>query len=113
LAGELAAPPATRPVLLHVGFHNLFEDAHLPGALDLGPAGTPEGLAALEHELRSLPADREVVIYCGCCPWDHCPNIRPAAALVKRLGLTHVRLLEIPHSLRNDWTKRGLPITKG
>ncbi|MHB1844307.1 MAG: rhodanese-like domain-containing protein [Deltaproteobacteria bacterium] len=112
LASELGKPAAERPVILHVGFHNLFEEGHIPGALDMGPGATPEGLAALEAELRSLPKGRPVVLYCGCCPWDHCPNIRPALALATRLGRA-VTALAIPHSFRNDWKKLGLPVATG
>jgi hypothetical protein len=113
VAGALQAPEADRPVVLFVGFHNLFEESHIPGAIDLGPGTTPEGLAALERELRSLAPDREVLIYCGCCPADHCPNIRPALGLARKLGFGNVRVVEIPKSFRNDWIKRGLPVEKG
>ncbi len=113
LVRSLEAPEAARPVVLFVGFHNLFMESHIPGAIDLGAGATPEGLAALERELRSLPPNREVVIYCGCCPADHCPNVRPALALARRLGFANVRVVTIPKSFRNDWIKRGLPIEKG
>ena len=113
LAGMLNRPSAERPVVLFVGFHNLFEEAHIPGAIDLGAGATPEGLAALKRELASLSPDREVILYCGCCPGDHCPNIRPAWALARKLGRSHVRVLDIPKSFRNDWVKLGLPTEKG
>lgn len=113
VASGLNAPETLRPLVLFVGFHHLFEESHIPGAIDLGPGATPEGLAALEKKLRSLPPDREVVLYCGCCPADHCPNIRPALALARRLGFANVRVVDIPKSFRNDWIKRGLPVEKG
>ena len=112
LAAELSRPPAQRPVVLHVGFHGIYQDGHIPGALDMGPAGTPDGLSALEAELRSLPPGREAVLYCGCCPWDHCPNIRPALALARKLGLANVKALAIPQSFRTDWVKPGYPVEK-
>lgn len=113
LAAALRPDSGQKPLVIHVGFHGLFEEARIPGAVDVGPGDSTEGLAALERKLRSIPSTSEVVLYCGCCPWDHCPNIRPALALAQKLGFSHVRVLMIPKSFRNDWTKRGFPIESG
>jgi hypothetical protein len=34
-----------------------------------------------------------VVIYCGCCPLDKCPNVRPAFTLLKTMGFTNLHVL--------------------
>ncbi len=112
LAAELARPAARRPVVLHVGFRPIFEAGHIPGALDMGPASTQEGRDALQAELKTLRPGQEAVLYCGCCPWDHCPNIRPALALAHRLGLQNVKVLAIPETFRTDWIKAGFPVEK-
>ncbi len=113
MVGELQKPEAGRPLVLFVGFSSLYEEKHIPGAINLGPGSTAEGLSALEAKLRTLPTDREIVIYCGCCPSWHCPNIRPALALARKLGFVHARVLEIPFSFRHDWVKPGLPVAQG
>src|SRR5690606_12418296 len=53
-------------------------DAIIKGSVDVGPAGEKENVAKLQAYLSDVPKDKEVVIYCGCCPFDRCPNIRPA-----------------------------------
>ena len=82
LAGQLAGHRAA-VVVLQVGPNVLYRSKHIPGAIYAGPANRPEGLELLKAEAEKLPRDRDIVIYCGCCPWDHCPNIRPALELMR------------------------------
>jgi hypothetical protein len=35
------------------------------------------------------------VIYCGCCPWTHCPNMKPADDALHAMGFTKVKSLSI------------------
>jgi hypothetical protein len=58
------------------------------------------------------PRDREIVIYCGCCPWEKCPNIRPAFAALQEMGFTHVKALYVPDNLAKDWIGKGFPTDK-
>jgi hypothetical protein len=51
-----------------------------------------------------------VVIYCGCCPFRNCPNIRPAFNLLKEKGYTKPRLLNLKQNLKVDWTDYGYPM---
>jgi len=98
------------PTLIHVGFDTLYRGKHIPGSIYAGPGRTPEGLAALKAAVAKLPHNAEIVLYCGCCPWDHCPNIRPAFALLHDLGYTHVKALYIPTNLKADWIDPGYPV---
>ncbi len=113
LAQQLADSTAARPVLLHVGFAPLFRSGHIPGSRYVGPGNRPDGLARLEKALATIPADAPVVLYCGCCPWQDCPNVRPAFAAAKASGHTHVRVLHVAGNLERDWIDRGLPSEKG
>jgi rhodanese-related sulfurtransferase len=115
---EVLAPAAlasnTGPALVvHVGFPALYHGAHITGSLYAGPASKPEGIEALKKAVEHEPRDREIVLYCGCCPWDHCPNIRPAFAALKEMGFTKVRVLEIPTNLKTDWVDHGYPTARG
>jgi hypothetical protein len=112
LAGRLQAKGA-RPVLLHVGFAVLYRGKHIPNSLYAGPASTPEGLATLQAAAAKLPRDAEIVVYCGCCPWDHCPNMRPAMDLLRRMGFTRVKALYIPTNMVKDWFDQGYPAELG
>lgn len=100
-------------VVLYVGPRAFYLQAHLPGAENIGPVSKPEGMEKLRARAASLPKDGPVVIYCGCCPWDHCPNIRPAFAELKKAGFTHVRVLYLATGLGPNWVEKGFPVAKG
>ncbi len=113
LVQAMKATGAQKPVVLYVGPKAFYLQAHIPGAENIGPVGKPEGMEKLRARAASLPKDGPVVIYCGCCPWDHCPNIRPAFAELKKAGFTHVRVLYLSTSFGADWAEKGFPVAKG
>src|SRR5208283_4183417 len=80
LNARLADVRAGKVVVLHVGPEYLWGKGHIPGSRWVGEAGTNEGLASLQAALKAIPPDTEIVAYCGCCPFSHCPNIHPARA---------------------------------
>ena len=98
--------------MICVGFSFLYESAHVPGSVLYGPARETSGLKSLEAAAQAWPRDRSVVVYCGCCPFKQCPNIRPAFAALKRMGFTRLRLLELDPDFRTDWLQKGLPVEK-
>jgi len=104
---------AGKIVLIQVGFHVMYLMGHIPGSHYSGAASKPEGLAALKMLVTKLPRNQEIVIYCGCCPWDDCPNIRPAFQALKEMGFSNLKVLDIPERLGDDWTAKGYPIVKG
>jgi len=93
------------PVIFSVG-----PGALIPHSIDAGMASHPENLDRLKQELSSVPKKSKLVIYCGCCPFEHCPNVRPAISLLKELGFTNYRLLDLPHNLKTDWIDKGYPV---
>jgi thiosulfate/3-mercaptopyruvate sulfurtransferase len=96
-----------KPMILQVGSRMMFEQAHIPGAEYVGPASRPEGLQALRALVTDLPRDRSIVLYCGCCPWDKCPNVAPAWELLHGMGFTHVQVLYIANNFGADWMAKG------
>jgi hypothetical protein len=112
LAHALADSTAAHPVLLHVGFAPLYRSGHIPGSRYVGPGSKPDGIAALKQALGALPPDRAVVLYCGCCPWQDCPNVRPAYEAAMSSGHGNVRVLYITGNLERDWIAKGLPTVK-
>ena len=114
LVYELAgAKGANSPTIVYVGFRTLFEGGHVPDASFHGTTSKEEGLAELKKWLATLPRSANLVIYCGCCPFDRCPNIRPAYKAVHEMGFTHVRVLVLPTSFAVDWVEKGYPMQKG
>jgi thiosulfate/3-mercaptopyruvate sulfurtransferase len=104
---------AQKPMVLYVGPKAFYLQAHSPGAENIGPVGKPEGIEKLRARAASLSKDGPVVIYCGCCPWDHCPNIRPAFAELRKMGFTRVRVLYLTNSFGVNWAEKGFPVAKG
>lgn len=109
LAARLAASEA-KPAIFQVGPNVLYRSKHIVGAAYAGPAGKPEGLALLRTTVEKLPRDRELVIYCGCCPWDRCPNIKPALELLKQMGFTRVKAMYSATNFKTDWIDPGYPV---
>lgn len=93
-----------QPLILSVG-----PAAMIKGSVDLGAASDKQGLNKLKAILTAQPKDKEIVIYCGCCPFTHCPNIRPAFNLLKEMHFTQAKLLNLEHNIRTDWIDKGYP----
>jgi hypothetical protein len=97
---------------------------NLPLIFSVGPAapisqskniGTmkDEGnIARLKEQLASLPKNSKIVVYCGCCPYEHCPNVRPAVQLLKDMKFTNFQLLDLPHNIKTDWIDKGYPVVQ-
>jgi thiosulfate/3-mercaptopyruvate sulfurtransferase len=102
-----------KPMLMHVGFHVLYLQAHIPNSEYIGPARDPAALEKLKARLKSLPRNTFIVIYCGCCPWDHCPNVKPAHDALVAMGFSNVRVLHIANNIATDWIDKGFPTAKG
>ncbi len=100
------------PLVLHVGFPVLYRAAHIPGSDYAGPGSKPEGLELLKKAVAGQKKDREIVVYCGCCPWDKCPNVKPALAALREMGFTHVRAVVIKENFKTDWSDRNYPTEK-
>jgi len=109
---EAVAKDIGTPLLLHVGFDVLYRASHIKGSVYAGPASKPEGIDALKKAVAEEPKNREIVLYCGCCPWDKCPNIRPAFAALHELGFTRVKVMIVPENLKADWTDKGYPVER-
>ena len=112
VAAQLAAK-GTHPAIFHVGPNMLYRGKHIPGSIYAGPASKPEGLEALKLAAGKLPRDREVILYCGCCPWGNCPNVKPAVALLQQMGFTHVKGMYVETGFAKDWTAKGYPVEEG
>ena len=113
LAAMLKKPASERPLVIQVGFKVMYDQAHIPGSEYIGPGSDGNGIAALRKRVGPLKRDAAVVLYCGCCPWDRCPNVRPAAALLTSMGFTNLKVLHIANNFGADWVNKGYPTQKG
>jgi len=102
-----------RPLLLQVGFETLYVQGHIPGSKYCGPARNSNGIARLKTCLQGVSHKRAIILYCGCCPWQECPNIRPAFKAVKAMGFTNVKVVHIADNFGQDWVQKGYPVSSG
>ncbi len=105
LAKTITDAKAIQPLILCIG-----PGALIKGSVNIGPASNKENLDKLRDTLEKLPKDADIVIYCGCCPFEHCPNVRPAFALLNEMHFTHQKLLNLEHNLKTDWIDKGYPV---
>ena len=105
LAAAIQDAKAPKPVIFNIG-----PVEQIKGAIRIGVTSDPKNLEALRQQLGKLPKNQEVVIYCGCCPFRRCPNVRPAFQLLRELKFTNAKLLNLPTSLNADWISKGYPL---
>jgi hypothetical protein len=95
------------PVLLSIG-----PKAYIPNSVNIGMVKDKENLDKLKKELKSLPKDKKIIVYCGCCPFEHCPNVRPAIKVLMDMKFTNYQLLNLEHNIKTDWIDKGYPVVK-
>jgi thiosulfate/3-mercaptopyruvate sulfurtransferase len=83
--------------------------AVIPGSVEIGMVNDEKNLAKFKEQISKLSKSANILIYCGCCPFDHCPNVRPAIALLKSMQFTNYHLLNLPHNIKTDWIAKGYP----
>ena len=102
----------SKPAVFQVGPNLLYRSNHIPGSTFAGPGSKPEGIELLKAAVAKMPKDREIVLYCGCCPWDKCPNINPAIQALKEMGYTRVKAMYVSQNFKADWIDLGYPTEK-
>jgi thiosulfate/3-mercaptopyruvate sulfurtransferase len=113
LVKVLQSSGGAKPVILNVGPSLLYQQAHIPGSDYVGSGSEAAGLERLRARVRPLPHGTFIVLYCGCCPWSHCPNVRPAYDELHELGFNNVKVLFIANNFGTDWVDKGYPTIKG
>ncbi|WP_420146533.1 rhodanese-like domain-containing protein [Spirosoma sp.] len=104
LATLIERADAKKPLIISIG-----PAATIKNSVGVGPASEVENVAALEKLLNKEPKNREIVIYCGCCPFKNCPNVRPAFTKLNEMGFKNHKLLNLAKNLKTDWLDKGYP----
>jgi thiosulfate/3-mercaptopyruvate sulfurtransferase len=107
LARIINDPHAHQPVLLSIG-----PAAVIKNSVDIGPTQDRVNLERLRVELENLSRQSDIVIYCGCCPFKNCPNIRPAFRLLNEMKFERHKLLNLSRNIKMDWIDKGYPVTE-
>ena len=113
LVNALKSTNGPKPLIIQVGFHVLYLQAHIPGSEYIGPASSADGVGRLRKRVESLPRTQSILLYCGCCPWSRCPTINPAYKELRAMGFKNVKVLYIAHDFGTDWVEKGYPVAKG
>jgi hypothetical protein len=106
----LQKPGTEKPLILQVGSRVMFEQAHIVGAEYAGSGSHDEGLQMLRNRVSALPRNTFIVIYCGCCPWNRCPNVGPAYKLLSDMGFANVKVLYLADNFGANWVDLGYPV---
>ncbi|MBS1920996.1 MAG: rhodanese-like domain-containing protein [Bacteroidetes bacterium] len=96
---------APQPLIFNIGPAGLIKNA-----IDIGPVSKKENFDSLKSFLAGVNRDREIVIYCGCCPFKNCPNIRPAFKLLNEMNFANQKLLNLTTNLKTDWINHNYPM---
>ena len=104
LAATIEKNEAEKLLILSIG-----PDSVIKGSIHIGATHEHQNLENLKTYLNDVPKDKEVIIYCGCCPFSRCPNIRPAFKMLMDLGFKNAKLLNIPNNIKTDWIDHDYP----
>lgn len=107
LAKVLNNPKAPQPIIYSIGMQAIIKNS-----IDVGPAMRAENLNVLKQKLSKLSKDAQIVVYCGCCPFSRCPNVRPAMELLRSMQFTNYKLLNLPQNVKVDWIDLGYPMSE-
>lgn len=105
LASVIRHPEKPQPHIISIGPGAVIKDSY-----DIGPTSEKANLMKLQNHLDTLQRDASVVIYCGCCPFSKCPNIRPAFTLMNKMGFRNHKLLNIEQNVKVNWIDPGYPM---
>lgn len=104
LAAIINDSDAAKTLIINIG-----PVGSIKGAIKIGPTKEKEQLNELKNLLSKEDKKKAIVIYCGCCPFKDCPNIRPAFSLLTKMKFANHKLLNLPKNLKVDWINHGYP----
>ena len=90
--------------------YNIGVVENIKGAIQMGAASDSANIVKLKSALLKVPKNRQIVIYCGCCPMGKCPNIRPAFQLLSDMNFSNINVLDLHTNIKTDWIDKGYPV---
>lgn len=104
LAAIIASDKAADVLIINAGPVD-----NIKGAVKVDALTKEENIQKLEVVLKDVSKDKEIVIYCGCCPMNVCPNIRPAYSFLADNGFQNFKILDVKQNIGTDWIGKGYP----
>jgi thiosulfate/3-mercaptopyruvate sulfurtransferase len=107
LADKINTNAKDKPLIFNVGPMENIKDAIAVGAAtNLTFASKMQSTLAMENKTKAI------VVYCGCCSYASCPNIKPAYDILIAQGFKNTKVLELPEGIKPDWVAKGFPMEK-
>ena len=105
LAEKINTNAKDKPIVLNVGPMELIKTA-----VDVGRGTSVTGIEKIKSTVAMESKNRVVVVYCGCCSYASCPNIKPAYDALISAGFKNAKVLELPEGIKPDWVAKGYPM---
>lgn len=104
LADKITANAKDKPLIFNVG-----PMENIKGAQAVGAATNATFSNKILSYLTMESKTKSVVVYCGCCSYSSCPNIKPAYDILIAQGFKNTKVLELPEGIKPDWVAKGYP----
>lgn len=105
LAEKIQTNAKDKPLVFNVG-----PMEQIKTAVFVGRGTSVTGLEKLKSSVAMENKNRTVVVYCGCCSYASCPNIKPAYDVLIAAGFKNTKVLELPEGIKPDWVAKGYPM---
>lgn len=105
LAAKIKANAKDKPLIFNVG-----PMENITGAIAVGAATNATFSNKIISYLTMENKTKPIVVYCGCCSYSSCPNIKPAYDVLIAQGFKNTKVLELPEGIKPDWVAKGYPV---
>lgn len=105
LAEKIKTNAKDKPLILNVGPMD-----NIKTAVFVGRATSVTGIEKIKSTVAMENKNKTVVVYCGCCSYASCPNIKPAYDALIAAGFKNAKVLELPEGIKPDWVAKGYPM---
>ncbi len=94
-----------KPLIFNVGpMENIKSAVAVGAATNVTFSEKMKATLAMENKTKAI------VVYCGCCSYATCPNIKPAYDILISQGFKNTKVLELPVGIKPDWVAKGYPM---
>lgn len=105
LADKIKTNSKDKPIIFNVG-----PMENIKTAVFVGRATSATCVEKMKSTLAMENKAKPIVVYCGCCSYASCPNIKPAYDALIGLGFKNTKVLELPEGIKPDWVAKEYPM---